>query len=140
MLRGFFGCCCCVDLIDVRLYLDFASHRKHSITYSTPMLHRWTTQRMIPLQAKNIEKNRVLLFIITKDSLDIASMILVSIWRAPSSVSLCLDVIVFFSPRSRPTTLDSATRWCCASRTSTLPHTSGTRYRYLHCLGNILVC
>lgn len=34
---------------------------------------------MIPLEAKNIEKSRVLLFLITKNSIDISFMIMVRI-------------------------------------------------------------
>lgn len=77
------------------LLIFYGFDRKHSITYSTPMMQRWTTQRMIPLQAKNIEKNRVLLFIITKDSLDIASMILVSSTRLLLTLRISYLIVLF---------------------------------------------
>ncbi|KAI2803884.1 hypothetical protein BLOT_008022 [Blomia tropicalis] len=63
--------------------------KKYSITYSTLKADRWTSQRMIPLEAKNVEKSRVLLFLITKNSIDISFMIM-----AAHYVGLCYNVVL----------------------------------------------
>lgn len=73
--------------------------KKFSITFSTLKADRWTSQRMIPLEAKNIEKSRVLLFLITKNSIDISFMIMAAHYVGLGyQVVLCIENIDASSP------------------------------------------
>ena len=42
-----------------------------------------TKEHMVPMEAKNIGKSRVLLFMVTENSLDVSSMIMVSLKDKP---------------------------------------------------------
>lgn len=54
-------------------------YRKYGLTYySSQSEALWSEDRMIPFETANIEKSRVLLFVITNNARALSAMILVS--------------------------------------------------------------